>query len=71
MDDNVKQLGVVAGVGAAIGVGLALGLGLRIVAMSALLGVGLGAALGVATALKGREGDRVLLIPSEGHAALH
>ena len=54
-----------------LGVGLALGLGLRIIAMGALLGIGAGVALGVATGLKGREGGDVLLIPSNGYAALH
>jgi hypothetical protein len=63
MDDHVKELGIVAGIGAAIGVGIALGMGLRFLATSALVGIGAGAAVGVATALKARETIETPAIP--------
>jgi hypothetical protein len=71
MDDHVKQLGMVAGVGAAIGVGLALGMGLRILAAGALVGVAAGAAIGLATTLKAREDETAPSIPVHSQPALH
>lgn len=71
MDDRVKTLGVVAGVGAAIGVGLALGFGLRVLAVGAGLGLAAGAVLGVAGALEGRKAAPRGLIGSGEDPALH
>jgi hypothetical protein len=70
MDDHVKELGIVAGIGAAIGVGVALGMGLKFLASSALVGVGVGAAIGLATALRSREtATPAIAMPSQ--PALH
>jgi hypothetical protein len=70
MDDHVKELGIVAGIGAAIGVGVALGMGLKFLASSALVGVGVGAAIGLATALKARE-TATPAITMQSQPALH
>jgi hypothetical protein len=71
MDEHVKQLGVVAGVGTALGVGLALGMGLRIVAMGALVGLGVGAVLGLATYRKDRRPYVATPLTGYAPAALH
>ena len=71
MDDHVKQLGIVAGLGAAIGVGLALGMGLRVLAAGALVGIAAGAAIGLAAALKVREDESASALPPHSQPALH
>ncbi len=71
MDDHLKELGVVAGLGAAIGVGLALGMGLRVLAAGALMGIAAGAAIGLAAVLKAREDAGAPALSAEAHPALH
>ena len=77
MDDHLKQAGIWAGVGAAVGVGLAVGFGFRLLAMTALAGLGAGAALGIAsgakrrTTLKGPGASQPMVQSYEAPAALH
>lgn len=73
MDDHLKELGVVAGIGAAVGVGLAIGMGLRLLATGALIGIGAGAAIGLATTLKSKveHGGIDGMLPTESYPALH
>jgi len=66
MEDEVKTLGIVAGVGAALGLGVALGLGLRVLAWGAALGLGAGAAVALSTVARRRGGPAGLL---EDHTA--
>ncbi|RAK51411.1 hypothetical protein [Phenylobacterium deserti] len=76
MDDHLKQAGIWAGVGAAVGVGLAIGFGMRLLAMTALAGLGAGAALGIASGAKRRTvqgpgASQPLVESYEAPAALH